>query len=60
MSKWILIEIDDNGKKVALPTEYEKYNDAYGDLEMLEGENPDKCYLIYSNDEWVTECERNA
>lgn len=57
MSKWIIVEVHTNGKKVALPTEYDKYEDACTEQEIFEDVNPHKAYLIYTNDEWMYEVE---
>ena len=55
--KWILVKIEANGEKVALPTEYDKYDDASAMQEWYEDVNPYNGYLIYTTDEWVYECE---
>jgi len=55
--KWIIIEIETNGEKVALPTEYNTYEDACWEQNFCEDVNPHKGYLIYTTDEWVYEVE---
>ena len=55
--KWMLIEIKNNGEKVALPHEYDTYDEACEVQEMKEDLNPWNGYLIYTDDEWVYEME---
>ena len=57
MSKWILIEIEDNGTKTALPTEFPTWDAACTAQEAAEEANPNKAYLILTVDEWVYEME---
>ena len=58
--KWILVKIEGNGKKTALPKEYDSYDDACAMQEFLDDANPYNAHLIYTTDEWVYECENNA
>ena len=55
--KWMLIEIKNNAEKVALPREYNTYDEACEAQEMKEDLNPWNGYLIYTADEWVYEME---
>ena len=57
MSKWILVKIDENGNKIALPKEYDSYKDACTVQEFLDDANPYNAHLIYKNDEWMYEVE---
>ena len=57
MSKWILVRIESNGEKVALPKEYDSYDDACAMQEFLDDANPYNAHLIYTNDEWMYEVE---
>ena len=57
MRNWIIVEVNDNGDKMALEGEFTTWEDACRVQENLEEMNPDKCYLLYTCDEWMYECE---
>ncbi len=60
MMNWIVIEINADGEKRALDGEYTNYEDACEVQEAMEWLHDENSYLIYTNDEWVYECENNA
>ena len=57
MGKWILVKIDNEGRKTALPTEYNSYDDACAMQDFFDDANPYNAHLIYTADEWVYEVE---
>ena len=60
MNRYTIIEIDNEGNKTASIFEYETYEIACTMQEILETLYPEYGFLVYTLDEWVTECERNA
>lgn len=60
MMNWIIVEINGEGTKRALEGEYTNYDEACEVQEALEWLHDENCYLIYTNDEWVYEGEKNA
>lgn len=60
MMNWIVIEINADGEKRALDGEYANYEEACEVQEAMEWLHDENSYLIYTNDEWVYECENNA
>lgn len=59
MEKWIVIEINFDGKKRALDGEYTAYEEACEVQEAMEWLHDENSYLIYTNDQWVYECENS-
>ena len=57
MSKWVVVEVKDDGSKQALDGEYDIWDDACEVQEAMEWIHDENCYLIYSADLWVYECE---
>lgn len=60
MMNWIVIEINADGEKRVLDGEYTNYEDACEVQEAMEWLHDENSYLIYTNEEWVYECENNA
>ena len=59
MMNWIVIEVDFEGAKRPLDGEYATYEEACEVQEAMEWLHDENSYLIYTNDEWVYECENN-
>jgi len=57
---WIIVTITAIGTKTAGGKEFNNYESACMMQEILERQNPYECFLVYTLDEWVHECERNA
>lgn len=57
MSKWIVIEVKDDGSQRALDGLYDEWADACEVQEAMEWIHDENSYLIYSADSWVYECE---
>ena len=57
---WIIITITATGTKTAGGEAFNNYESAGTMQEILERQNPYKCFLVYTMDEWMHECERNA
>ena len=60
MMNWIVIEINADGEKRVLDGEYANYEEACEVQEAMEWLHDENSYLIYTNEEWVYECENNA
>lgn len=60
MNAYIIIAIDNNGIKTAIDMECTTWENACILQEALENACGDYAYLIYSIDQWVQECERDA
>ena len=60
MNEYIIIEIDNNGNKIASAVSHKSYEAACAHQEIMEILFPEFCYLIYTADEWMYECENNA
>ena len=57
MSKYVVIETRFDGSKRMLTGEYDTYMEAVEVQSAMEWLHDENTYLIYTNDEWVYECE---
>jgi len=60
MNRYLIIEVNAEGKKTASLFDYETYEIACVMQEILETMYPDYGFLVYTADEWMHECEENA
>lgn len=60
MMNWIVVEINAEGEKRVLEGEYTTYAEACEAQEALEWLHDENAYLLYTNNEWMYECEKNA
>ena len=60
MNAYIISAIDNNGIKTAMDMECTTWENACILQEALENACDEFAYLIYSNDQWVQECEQGA
>ena len=56
MRNWMVIEVNFEGEKRALEGLY-THDEACEVQEAMEWLHDDNCYLLYTADEWVYECE---
>lgn len=58
MNSYIVIEVNNYSKKaIASATDYPTWELACEEQEALEEQHTENCYLVYSVDEWMYECE---
>ena len=57
MNAYIIIAIDNNGTKTPIDMEFTTWENACTLQEILENACEDFGFLIFTNDEWMYECE---
>lgn len=57
MNKYVVVEIKFDGSKRMLNGEYATRKEACEVQEAMEWIHDENSYLIYTNDEWMYECE---
>lgn len=57
MNAYMIIAIEENGKKAPVNLEFSNYNNACIMQETLETLCPALCFLVYTTDAWMYETE---